>query len=219
MTRSKTTAGQGESDDMVSGDTGSTGLDEPVMKDQLTEENIMIDQERNSMNSCTPDDTESTTKQMLEALMIQNNMLMELLKLQQTKPVNEIMFAPDFHKSIPVFDGLNTRCQALDWLKTVNRVADINRWPDNFKLQSVRNNLGGPTGHWFLSRNITSWIDFENQFKRTFVGEVLVGDRCKEITRRVQRKGENVLEYFHELCSILDLGSRNKNSNIRRAFF
>ncbi|XP_025405786.1 uncharacterized protein LOC112680027 [Sipha flava] len=129
---------------------------------------------------------------------------------------------PDFHKSIPVFDGLNTRCQALDWLKTVNRVADINRWPDNFKLQSVRNNLGGPAGHWFLSRNITSWIDFENQFKRTFVGEVLVGDRWKEMTRRVQRKGENVLEYFHEkvhLCAILDLGLQETKIQILEGLF
>lgn len=210
-TRSKITVSQSESDDTATGDMGPTALNEPAVKDQSTTETSMNknDKERNSSNSYVPNETESTTKQMLEALMMQNNMLMELLKVQQTKPVNEIMFAPDFHKSIPVFDGLNTRCQALDWLKPVNRVADINRWPDNFKLQTVRNNLGGPAGHWFLSRNITSWIDFENQFKRTFVGEVLVGDRWKEMARRVQRKGENVLEYFQEkYCK-----------NIGRAFF
>lgn len=46
--------------------------------------------------------------------MMLNNMLMQLLKVQQAKPVNEIMFAPDFHKSIPVIDSLNTRCQTLD---------------------------------------------------------------------------------------------------------
>jgi len=185
-TRSKTTVSQSESDDTASSDMGTTVLNEPATKEQLTIETSMNenDNERNSSNSYAPNETESTTKQMLEALMIQNNMLMELLKVQQTKPVNEIMFAPDFHKSIPVFDGLNTRCQALDWLKTVNRVADINRWPDNFKLQSVRNNLGGPAGHWFLSRNITSWIDFENQFKRTFVGESLEGNDAPRLTQR-----------------------------------
>lgn len=59
------------------------------------------------------------------------------MKAQQTKPVSEVMFAPDFHKSINMFDGLNTQCQALDWLKTVNRVANVNRWPDNFKLPTV----------------------------------------------------------------------------------
>lgn len=123
--------------------------------------------------------------------------------------MNETTFAPGFHKSIPIFNRLSTWCQAMDWLKTVNRVADIKRWPDNFKLQSVRSNLEGSAGYWFLSHNIRSWIDFENQFKRTFVDEVLVGDRWKEISRRVQRKGENVLEYFHEkvhFCLVLDLG-------------
>lgn len=102
---------------------------------------------------------------------------MELLSLQQTKSTDEITFAPDFHKSIPVFNGLNPGFQALDWLNTVNSVANLNRWPDNFKLQSVRTNLEGPAKHWFSSRKIGSWADFETQFKRTFVGEVSVGDR------------------------------------------
>lgn len=54
------------------------------------------------------------TKQMLETLMVQNQMLMELLNMQQTKSTDEVTFAPDFHKSIPVFNGLNPGYQALD---------------------------------------------------------------------------------------------------------
>lgn len=148
------------------------------------------------------------TKQMLETLMVQNRMLMELLSVQQKKSSDEVTFAPDFHKSIPAFNGLNPGFQALDWLNTVNSVANLNRWPDNFKLQSVRTNLEGPARHWFSSREIVSWADFENQFKRTFVGEVSIGDRWKEMVRCVQQKGENVLEYFHKkmhLCSSLNL--------------
>lgn len=156
------------------------------------------DKERNSSNSYVPNETESTTKQMLEALMMQNNMLMELLKVQQTKPVNEIMFAPDFHKSIPVFDGLNTRCQALDWLKTVNRVADINRWPDNFMLQTVRNNLGGPNLTLMVRRDIGFYhvnpqAGLISKINLNELSSAKVGDRWKEMSRRVQRKGENVL--------------------------
>lgn len=64
------------------------------------------------------------TKQILETLMAQNTMLMQLLKVQQEKPKNEVTFAPDFQKSIPVYNGLNTGHQALDWLKTVKSVAD-----------------------------------------------------------------------------------------------
>lgn len=55
----------------------------------LMTETSMNNKERNSTNSRTPNETESTTKQMLEALMMQNNMLIELLKVQLAKPVNE----------------------------------------------------------------------------------------------------------------------------------
>jgi len=51
---------------------------------------------------------------------------------------------------------------------------------------------------------------------------VLVGDRWKEMTRRVQRKCENVLEYFHEkvhLCSILDLGLQETKIQILEGLF
>lgn len=40
------------------------------------------------------------TKQMMETLMVRNAMLMQLLKVQQEKPTNEVMLAPDFQKSI-----------------------------------------------------------------------------------------------------------------------
>jgi len=162
------------------------------------------------------------TKQMLETFMVQNRMLMELLNSLETKSTGEITFAPDFQKSIPVFNGLNPGYQALDWLYAVNSVANLNRWPDNFKLQSVRINLDGPAEHWFSSRKIVSWIDFETQFKRTFVGEVSVGDRWKEILRCVQRKGESVLEYFHEtvhLCSLLELSFQETKMQVLEGLF
>ena len=155
-----------------------------------------------------PNDSPVDTNQVLATLMAQNSMLLELLKLQQTKPTNEMTFAPDFNKSIPMFNGLNTGHQALDWLKTVNSIADLNRWPDIFRLQSARSNMIGPASHWLLSRNITNWTDFEYQFKKTFVGETTIGDRWKNMVLCIQRKSQNVLEYFHEkvhLCSILEL--------------
>lgn len=161
-------------------------------------------------------------KQMLETLMVQNRKIMELLNMQQTKSTDEITFAPDFHMSIPVFNGLNPGFQALDWLNTVNSVDNLNRWPDNFKLQSVRTNLKGPAKHWFSSQKIVSWIDFETQFKRTFVGEVSVGDRWKEMVRRVQRKGESVLEYFHEkahLCSLLELSFQETKMQVLECLY
>ncbi|XP_050065898.1 uncharacterized protein LOC114124817 [Aphis gossypii] len=148
------------------------------------------------------------TNAMLNTLMVQNNMLMELLKLQQNKPLNDITIAPDLNKSIPAFNGLNTGYQALDWLRTVNGVANLHRWPDNFKLQSVRAHLEGAARHWYASRDIENWPDFERQFHKTFVGTVMTGDRWKEMSRRVQVRNENVHEYFHEkvhLCKMVGM--------------
>ncbi|XP_050061473.1 uncharacterized protein LOC114131462 isoform X2 [Aphis gossypii] len=155
--------------------------------------------------SATPDPPVSSNSSvdantLVETLVKQNSMLMELLKLQQNsnKPSNEITIAPDLNKSIPIFNGLGTGSQALDWIRTVNGVANLHRWPDNFKLQSVRANLEGAARHWFASREIEHWADFERQFLKTFVGVVMMGDRWKEMSRRVQGRNENVREYYHE---------------------
>jgi len=77
---------------------------------------------------------------------------MELLQTQQNnKSLSDITIAPDLNKAIPIFNGLSTSVQALDWLRTVNGVTNIHRWPDNYKLQSVRANLEGAARHWFAS--------------------------------------------------------------------
>ncbi|KAE9524158.1 hypothetical protein AGLY_015523 [Aphis glycines] len=94
------------------------------------------------------------TNTLLCTLLSQNSMLMEILKSQQAyKSSNEMTIAPDLNKSIPVFNGLATGAQAKDWLRTVNGVTNLHRWPDNFKLQSVRANLDGAARHWFMSRD------------------------------------------------------------------
>lgn len=160
---------------------------------------------------------------LLSTLMTQNKMLMELLKVQlDKKPQNEITIAPDLNKSIPIFNGLKTGAQALDWLRTVDGVANLHRWPDNFKLQSVRANLEGPAQHWFASRNIGSWAEFEGQFRKTFVGVVMTGDRWKEMYRRVQVRNENVREYFHEkvyLCKLVGMSFHESKMQILEGLF
>lgn len=170
------------------------------------EQNNSTETSRNGSNAESVNAVD--TNVMLNTLMMQNNMLMELLKLQQNKPLNDITIAPDLNKSIPAFNGLNTGYQALDWLRTVNGVANLHRWPDNFKLQSVRANLEGAARHWYASRNIENWPDFERQFHKTFVGTVMTGDRWKEMSRRIQVRNENVHEYFHEkvhLCKMVGM--------------
>lgn len=183
----------------------------------LLEENDQMESmnENNRSTSSEPKTSEPSVNlvdanTLVETLVRQYSMLMELLKVQQnnSKPSNDITIAPDLNKSIPMFNGLGTGAQALDWLRTVNGVANLHRWPDNFKLQSVRANLEGAARHWFASRVIENWSDFERQFHKTFVGVVMMGDRWKEMTRRVQMRSENVREYYHEkvfLCRQIGL--------------
>ncbi|CAI6365431.1 unnamed protein product [Macrosiphum euphorbiae] len=53
------------------------------------------------------------TNAMLNTLMVQNNMLMELLKLQQNKPLNDITIAPDLNKSIPANIFIYQSCKVF----------------------------------------------------------------------------------------------------------
>lgn len=163
----------------------------------------------NEPNEPNVDTSNVNANTLLCTLLSQNAMLMELLKSQQDrKPSNDMTIAPDLNKSIPIFNGLTTGVQAQDWLRTVNGVANLHRWPDNFKFQSVRANLDGAARHWFISRDIEDWADFERQFRKTFVGVMWTGDCWKEMSRRVQLRNENVREYFHEkvhLCKRVGL--------------
>lgn len=67
------------------------------------------------------------SKQMLKTLMVQNRMSMELLNVQRMKLTDEITFTLDFHKLLFVFNRLNPGFQVLDWINTVNSVANLNR--------------------------------------------------------------------------------------------
>lgn len=90
----------------------------------------------------------------------------------------------------------------------MNGVTNLHRWPDNFKLQSVRANLEGVARHWYASRNIKNWLDFERQFHKTFVGTFMTGDQWKKMSHRIQVCNENIHEYFREkvhLCKMVGM--------------
>lgn len=72
---------QDKSDNIII-DTNSTGLGESLTSDKSTTDDTNLSEEvtNNSPNVIEP----SSTKQMLETLMLQNSMLMELLNKQKT---------------------------------------------------------------------------------------------------------------------------------------
>jgi len=152
----------------------------------------------------------NTNTNTLCTFLSQNAMLMEMLK-SVNKPISHRTTWRSLRTWISPYQFF-TGWQRARKLK-IGRVqwtvvANLHRWPDNFKLQSVRANLDGAARNWFISRDIEDWADFESQFRKTFVGVVMTGGCWKEMCRRVQLRNENVREYFHEkvyLCKRVGL--------------
>ncbi|XP_025417830.1 uncharacterized protein LOC112688712 [Sipha flava] len=144
---------------------------------------------------------------LLNFLMTINSMLMMESKSLANKTSNGTMIAPNLNKLIPGFDGLTRGAPAETWLRTVNDVAKSHQLSDNCKLQLVRANLKGFAHHWFKSRNIEDWADFENRFRKTFIGIVMSGDRWNKMYHRMQPSTENTRQYFkHKMYLCKQLG-------------
>jgi len=77
---------------------------------------------------------------------------------------NSFYIMPDSNKNISSFTGHETSPEAKDWLKTFIGIANINKWSDSLRIESVRANLCGMAQQWFKSRQFSHWDDFEQQF-------------------------------------------------------
>lgn len=83
---------------------------------------------------------------------------------------NSFSVIPDLNKSIESFAGRETGSETNPWFKTFFRMAEINKWSDALKIESVRVNLSDPAQQWFKSRQFSFWENFEQQFMKKFIG-------------------------------------------------
>jgi len=119
-------------------------------------------------------------------------------RMQSCTPNNGYYVMPDFNHSLTDFSGRESNAEARAWLHSIESVAKLHNWPDNFKLETVRSKLIGPSHNWYVGRTFSNWTSFVDQFTNTFVGhEQCTVDRVKIMSSRVQLKGECVIEYFH----------------------
>ena len=83
---------------------------------------------------------------------------------------------PDLAKTIPTFNGEEAGPYAEEWLRVIETTSNLHRWPENFKLESVRTHLKGAAYQWYLSRmeEFDSWDAFTTSSKKTFVGGLAV---------------------------------------------
>jgi len=163
--------------------------------------------------------SDSGMQNALTALIEQNRLLLsrilciegnnnDNIRVQSTSN-NGYYVMPDFNNSINIFSGREFNTDARAWLKSVEGVAKLHNWPDSFKLEIVRTKLDGPSKNWYIGRTFSSWGSFVDQFNNTFVGnELCTVDRVRNMSNRVQTKGECVIEYFHHkarLCREISL--------------
>lgn len=129
----------------------------PVNMAPLASANVAVDA---SSTQNAPD-----MNTMFQLLMEQNRMLIQQLAITNSNnegsKSNSFFVVPDLNKNISSFTGRESGSEAKDWLKTFIGMADINKWPDSLKIESVRANLCGPAQQWFKSRKFDSWVDFE----------------------------------------------------------
>ncbi|CAI6376784.1 unnamed protein product [Macrosiphum euphorbiae] len=174
-----------------------------------------------SNQNATPD-----LNAMFQLLMEQNRMLMQQLSVSNSKTNNEqsnsFYVMPDLNKSVKSFTGRESGSEAKDWLKTFIGMAEINKWSDALKIESIRANLNGPAQQWFKSRRFSSWENFEQQFTRTFIGIPNRTELWHALVARTQSKNEATIDYFYDkvrLCSELCLSFEETKTQLLEGFY
>lgn len=154
------------------------------------------------------------------SIMLEENrrrdLVMERLIDKVTTPMSEagrsedhFQIMPDLTKNIRYFDG-EAKSNASEWLKNLKSMKLLHNWPDQFVLETARIHLVGGAKHWMLSKieDISTFQDFENAFKKTFIGKVSLAEKWRLMEARIQKKEESLSNYFHEkvkLCKDLGL--------------
>lgn len=144
---------------------------------------------------------------LIQAILRQNELLMSILAPMSLRK-EEVYWSPVVIKSLPVFNGKGNSNEASNWLKILQEAAVLYRWPEASKLEVARVNLEGPAREWYTEQNFKSWYDFEQQFEMRYVRKSGVAIRWKLLIYRVQRKNEDILNYYHDkvrMCKDLDL--------------
>jgi len=80
----------------------------------------------------------------------------------------------------------------------------------------------GAARNWFLGREFVDWSDFSSKFKSTFIRGLRTTDRWNLMQKRVQQKGEHLVDFFHEkvrLCRELKLIFEEIKDHILQSLF
>ncbi|OXU16221.1 hypothetical protein TSAR_011633, partial [Trichomalopsis sarcophagae] len=126
---------------------------------------------------------------------------------------------PDLSKNIQNFTGNESSTAAKEWLSNIESMCLLHNWPDNFALETARMHLTLGARDWFATRKnlVSTWKDFKQTFRKTYVRNDSTTARWKRMTERIQQRGETLQQYFHsktKLCVDLGLGMSDTKEQI-----
>ncbi|KAM7298816.1 uncharacterized protein ISCGN_019385 [Ixodes scapularis] len=117
----------------------------------------------------------------------------------ESQGVTTFQVMPDLGKNISKFDGSEDAASAREWVENLRRTATLHKRPSSFLLESAKPHITGAAKDWLRSRsaNITSWEEFKDHFRRTFVSQTRASERWRRMQDRVQQRSESAAAYLH----------------------
>ena len=124
---------------------------------------------------------------------------------------------PDLSNGFAKFNDESGCDEAKYWLREIKSKKALYFWTDEICLQLAQTHLAEGAKQWFRANQAeigTSWIEFENRYRKTFIGRETRADKFKRMLERKQAKDESVYAYcFDKLrfkSGSLDGVHRNK---------
>ena len=102
-------------------------------------------------------------------------------------------------KQISQFNGKKTTSEAKEWLERILALKKIYLWNDGTTLEVLKQALEGAALDWYLGvmEETTTLENFLIRFRSMFLGEVSLSEKFERMRKRVQERGEDILDYFH----------------------
>ncbi|CAN7996098.1 unnamed protein product [Ixodes hexagonus] len=117
----------------------------------------------------------------------------------ESQGVTTSQVVPDLSRNILKVDGGEDAASARDWVGNLRRTATLHKWPTSFLLETAKAHIMGAAKDWLHSRSaeITSWEEFEDRFRRTFVSQKRAAERWRRMQDRVQQRSESTRAYLY----------------------
>ena len=143
--------------------------------------------------------------------MQQNTALMATVTNKSRDPGKQLFnVLPDLSHNIAEFDGLSEAANAKIWLQQLEFTVTLHRWIEAVVSETVRSHLTKDARNWYLGNleKIIDWQFFRKAFAHTFLMEMSLTERWKDMQKRSQRPDDKTAKYFFDkvhLCKALKL--------------